>query len=192
MHNSSYYSKLQRVLREVIREVELESSGNFQKALKLVVWEMIDDLYAGRETLDTQVSPLQGSMSAHELSPETNGMYRSYNSPSQPRRREMSSERSVGNKTYTKGMWRGDEVDSGFVGIKGPATFSREKRKEAVIEESPGPGAYNPDLRSVRQTPPRPHIPTSGMRIDLAHYTSPGPAYYTPHSQFLAKRPSPL
>jgi len=195
MHNSAYYRKLQTVLQQLMREVEgEETTASFQKAMKLVVWEIIDDLYTGRAEFDQ--SPGKGSFSVTALSPgaqlSPDPAYRSYNSPPQPHKRSLdrSPPRSA-SKSYGRFSGREDEVDSGFADIKGPATFTRERRKTPVAEESPGPGAYNPDIRAVKHTPPRPHIPTSGVRVDLAHHQSPGPAYYTPHSSFLAKRPLP-
>lgn len=199
MHNSSYYRKLQTVLQQLMREVEGEEmAGSFQKAMKLVVWEIVDDLYAGRSVLEKSPgrNVLKGSFSVATLSPDAqlspDPISRSYNSPPMPHKRSIdrSPSRSA-SKSFGRFTGREDEVDSGFVDIKGPATFTRERRKTPVAEESPGPGTYNPDIRAVKYTPPRPHIPTSGVRVDLAHRNSPGPAYYTPHSSFLAKRPLP-
>jgi hypothetical protein len=201
MHNSAYYRRLQAVLKALMGEMEGQgSAGGFQTAMKLVVWEIIDDLYAGREEIGEAPGKeaLKASFSVTELSPNAqfspDPLYHSFQSPPKPRKREFSTDRSPphsASKSYGRFTGREDEIDSGFVDIKGPATFNRERRKTPVVQESPGPGAYSPNIRAVKQTPPRAHIPTSGMRVDLAQHHSPGPAYYTPHSHFLAKRPLP-
>ena len=190
LHEIGYMARVYSLIKGVL--LELEGTGRSlaagHKAFQQLLCEVVDEVWTGKSDFVSWTEGHKATLSTalpdmvEENSSKASRLFQSR------RRQEQVMPRS---QSWLRGLLRvqkpGEDLDSSFATVKGPVSFPRQRRLVSLdLDITPGPGAYNPNIRAVKREPPRFRMPISGGRPQATETRSPGPAYYHPRKQFVS------
>lgn len=193
LHELGYMARVYSLVKGVmlgLQGIGLSTAAG-HKTFQQLLCEVVDEVWSGKTDMVTLTDISKATISLSTALPELIDYEENSYKPS----RLLKSHRKEGKLMPRSQSWRRDLVggqksievlDSSFAAVKGAVSFPRQKRLASLeLKSTPGPGAYNPNLRVIKREPPSFRMPVSGGRAQLTEIRSPGPAYYHPRRQFV-------